>query len=150
LEQDVEQIGNGTGGVKAGMNALFSGPWFQVGGVPLVIMFVGVFARRLGRRDGDNSPRGNDFAVGTTILLTLLGIVVRDLGAARPEDLPGLVASLALVVFAIVASLDHDRYRSWVRDRDGLPTPTKRMFWGVVFPDAVALVLFGIYQYQKI
>jgi hypothetical protein len=54
----------------------------QVALIPLGLMIVGVFARRLGRRDGDNSPRRNDWAVGTTMLLMLLGTVVADIPSA--------------------------------------------------------------------
>jgi hypothetical protein len=55
------------------MGNIVASAGFQVAAVPLVLMLVGVFAKRLGRRDGDESPRRNDWAVGTTVLLMLLG-----------------------------------------------------------------------------
>lgn len=61
-------------------------PWFQVIAPPIGFLLIGMFAKRLGRRDGNDSPHINDWAVSTTVLLMTLGKVAADLqerGTAR-------------------------------------------------------------------
>ena|SRR6266540_1389804 len=131
------------------MQGLFSSAWFQVVAVPPILMLVGVFARRLGRRDGDTSPRANDWAVATTVLLMLLGIIFGDLRDPKAQTTE-LLGWLIGVLFTGFASLDHDRYRSWERDANNAPTDRKRIWVGVVIPDMLCLVVFGVYQGQKV
>jgi hypothetical protein len=79
---------------------------FQVFGVPVIFMSIGIFAKRLGRRDGDSSPQRNDCAVATTVLLMTLGVVVADLRAptAVASD---LVVWLVGILFVTFISIDH-------------------------------------------
>jgi len=132
------------------MTKTLSAPWFQIAVVPLFLMMIGMFARRLARRDGDNSPARNDFAIGTTIILLLFGIAVGDVGRATPAELAGLLVLLVIIAVVLFASLEHDRYRSWERDNQGLPTNKKGIFLGVVAPNVIGLLLFSWYQYQKV
>jgi hypothetical protein len=114
-----------------------------------MLMMVGVFAKRLGRRDGDNSPRSNDWAVRTTILLMLLGTVLGDLRTAqgRTSELLGWLIGLLFTAFL---SLDHDRFRSWKRNDRGIPLKEKRLFVGVVLPDLLCVGVFCLYQAWKV
>ncbi len=109
------------------MENIVASAWFQVAVVPLVLTMVGVFAKRLGRRDGDDSPRSNDWAVGTTVLLMLLGTVLGDIRTAQAH-VSELLAWLLGLLFTAFLSLDHDRFRSWKRDQQGLPLKEKRIF----------------------
>ena len=131
------------------MGNILASAWFHVAVVPVILMLVGVLAKRLGRRDGDDSPGRNDFAVGTTVLLMVLGTVLGDLRTAQAQ-VAELLGWLIGILFTIFLSLDHDRFRSWERDSDGLPTKKKRLIVGVVFPDILCLAVFGFYQAQKV
>jgi hypothetical protein len=131
------------------MAKLVSSPWFQVVFVPLLLMMLGVFARRLGRRDGDDSPHRNDWAVGTTVLLMLLGTVVGDIRSGETK-VPLLLMWLVGVLFTAFLSIDHDRYRSWERDEQGLPMRVKRLWVGVVFQNILCVGIFGAYQAWKV
>lgn len=125
-------------------------PWFQVIGLPLALMIIGVMARRLGRRDGDDSPRRNDWAVGTTVLLMALGAVVADL-RSFPDQTSILLGWLAGILCATFVFLEHDRSRSWVRDPiNGLPTKDKRVWVGIIIPDVLCLAVFVFYQARKV
>jgi hypothetical protein len=42
--------------------------------------------------------------------------------------------------------MDHDRFRSWVKDDAGKPTKEKRLVVGVIAPDIVSMRVFGAYQ----
>jgi hypothetical protein len=130
------------------MGSFLVSAWVQVGGIPVMLLIVGVVARRLGRRDGDPSPRANDWAVGTTLLLMVLGTIVGDL--RTQTKILELLGWLIGVLFTIFLSIDHDRYRSWVRDANGIPTTDKRLFWGVIAPDVLCLVVFAAYQAWKV
>jgi hypothetical protein len=132
------------------MAKIFANPWFQVAAVPIILMIVGVLARRLGRRDGDDSSRRNDWAVGSTLLLMALGTILGDLRDAQSAigDLPWWLVGVLLAAFI---SLDHDRYRSWERDNTtGLPKKDKRIFVGIVIPDILCLITFASYQAHKV
>ncbi len=131
------------------MGKVVASAWFQVAVVPLMLMMVGVFAKRLGRRDGDNSPRSNDWAVGTTILLMLLGTVLGDLRTAQGRT-SELLAWLIGVLFTAFLSLDHDRFRSWKRNDKGLPQKEKRLFVGVVLPDLLVLGSFVFTRHGRL
>jgi hypothetical protein len=131
------------------MAYIVASAWFQVAVVPIVLMMVGVFAKRLGRRDGDDSPGRNDWAVGTTVLLMVLGTVLGDIRTAQSQ-MPELLAWLIGLLFTAFLSLDHDRFRSWERDDQGLPLNSKRLFVGVILPDVLCLAVFGLYQARKV
>lgn len=131
------------------MGNFLASAWVQVGGVPILLLLVGVMARRLGRRDGDSSPRINDWAVGTTLLLMVLGTIIGDL-RTTPTKTSALLGWLIGILFTTFLSLDHDRYRSWIRDTNGLPTTDKRLFLGVIVPDMLCLIIFGAYQASKV
>lgn len=125
--------------------------WLNVGGVPLALMLVGLLARRLGRRDGDVTPWWNDLALGTAILLMLLGIALADLrvAGARIIELSFWLTGVLMMIFI---SINNDRYSSWNRDRgvvNGAPTE-KHWFWGVILPDGISLAVFVLYQLRKV
>jgi len=131
------------------MAGVFANPWFQVVAVPVILMFVGVLARRLGRRDGDDSPGMNDLAVGSTLLLMALGTILGDLRETQASisELPWWLIGVLLATFL---SLDHDRFRSWERNTEGLPTKNKRIFIGIIVPDVLCFVVFASYQAHKV
>src|SRR5262245_54892769 len=133
------------------MNGVLVSSWFQVVVVPLLLMLVGVNAKRLARRDGDTSPALNDCAVGTTLLLMVLGIILGDMRNA-PGQVAVLIGWVAVVLCTIFMLLDHDRFRSWKRDpqNGNKPTDTKRLWAGVVVPDALSLTVFMSYQAHKV
>jgi hypothetical protein len=83
------------------MEKIVASAWFQVAIVPLILTTIGVFARRFGRRDGDDSPRSNDWAVGTTVLLMLFGTVLGDIRTAQAQ-----VSQLLAWLWIMIAS-DH-------------------------------------------
>lgn len=125
---------------------------FQVIGAPLAFLLIGVFARRLGRRDGDDSPRRNDWAVATTVLLMTLGSVSGDLLEAirRGDNAQNAAYWLIGLLCATFVSVERDRYTSWVLGADNKPSRLKRILGGIIFPDVVALLIFSAYQYMKL
>jgi hypothetical protein len=133
------------------MRDVLTSHWFQVGGIPLILMVLGVTAKRLGRRDGDDSPHLNDCAVGTSIFLMLLGADLTDFrSVSSPSDLVPLLSWLVGILLTTFLSIDHDRYRSWLREANGLPSKKKRFWVGVFFPNVLALAIFASYQAQKV
>ncbi|HLH48995.1 MAG TPA: hypothetical protein VKV96_06620 [Roseiarcus sp.] len=134
------------------MAAVVGSTWFQVGVIPLALMIVGVFANQLGRRDGDDSPRRNDWAVNTTLLLMVLGTILGDLGEKQQQvgELLNLLGWLIGVLVAAFASLSYDRYGSWERDQAGLPLKSKRWWGGIIGPDIAALIIFAAFQAHKV
>lgn len=96
---------------------MIQNPWFQAIAPPAFFLAIGVFANRLGRRDGDDSPRRNDWAVSTTVMLMTLGKVTADL-IGRSEPANTLLWMLG-ILFAVFVSIEHDRYRTWVKDDEG-------------------------------
>lgn len=134
------------------MAAIVGSTWFQVGVIPLALMIVGVFANQLGRRDGDDSPRRNDWAVNTTLLLMVLGTILGDLGEKQQQigELLNLLGWLIGVLVAAFASLSYDRYSSWERDQAGLPLKSKRWWRGIIGPDIAAVIIFAAFQAHKV
>jgi hypothetical protein len=132
------------------MGNIVASAWFHVAVVPLGLLLVGVFAKRLGRRDGDDSPRRNDWAVGTTVLLMLLGTVLGDIRTSQGGQISESVTWLIGVLFTAFLSIDHDRFRSWKRDHPGNPLRDKRMFIGVItaVPTLLAISLAS-YSYHS-
>jgi hypothetical protein len=133
------------------MQNLLATPAFHIIGVPLIFVLIGVFANRLGRRDGDDAPKLNDWSVGTTTLLTALGAIAADLPTAKSG---GSISSFSGwftgVLFMLFISIDNDRFRSWKRDGKGLPTHKKHLLWGVVLPVIFSCTIFVAYQYSKL
>lgn len=123
-----------------------SSPGFRIVGVPILLMMVGLFAQRLGRRDNDPSPRRNDWAVATTVLLMALGVVLDDLWGSVGSKVTTTLAWLIGLLVAIFFSIDHDRYGSWLRTPDGKPTDRKSVFLGIFLPNLLSLIIFWIYQ----
>lgn len=131
------------------MSAVIASPFVQIVAIPVVLLLVGVLARRLGRRDGDKTTRKNDWAVGTTLLLMALGTILGDLqnSSAPVPDLPWWLIGVLAAAFV---SLEHDRFRSWERDANGLPTEAKRLYIGIIFPDIFCFAVFASYQAHKV
>ena len=133
------------------MAEIFKSAWFQVAGLPLIFLLIGVYARRLGRRDGDDTPRRNDWAVATSILLMTFGTVASDLRNAKTgEEVAALLGWLIGLLIMLFISMDYDRHLAWERDESGLPKQGKRLFVGILIPDSVSLLIFAIYQYRKV
>jgi hypothetical protein len=126
------------------MLSKISSIYFQILFIPLFLLLIGVIAKRLGRRDGDDSCQLNDFAVGTSVLLMTFSIMLADF--RNINDLNELVIILSLVFI----SIDHDRNRTWERNSEGLPINKKRIWVGIIFPNIVCASIFGIYQAYKV
>jgi len=133
-------------------------------GVPLVFTVIGAFASRLGRRDGDNSPRRNHWAVGTSVILMSTATIIASMGAslavggkagagsshtvAAPSSLPPAMDFVWLLGFLVLMwlSVDMDRFSSWVRDDEGKPTGKKSVLRGIVLQNAIAVGAFALYS----
>src|SRR5438132_6351514 len=79
----------------------------QTAVVPLGFLIVGVYARRLGRRDGDETPRRNDWAAATSVILMSLGKVSGDLleASSRGTDTLNIVYwLLGLLIAAFIST----------------------------------------------
>ena len=127
----------------------FANAAVQLLGYPLMLTLVGMYTRRLGRREGDPTPRRNDWAIGTTLLFMTFGIVVSDIRLAGVgTDVSPAIGWLLVLVLALLMSVDVDREHSWQRD-GGKRTGTKRLLVGIVLPDTFALVIYTVYQVQK-
>lgn len=129
---------------------LFFSPFFQAIAIPLAFVLIGVYANKLGRRDGDRAPKINDFAVGTTVFLTMLGAISSDLYTIQKGNIELLAGWLPTNICLLFISLDNDRNDSWKKDRQGLPTEHKHIIRGVILPTLLSLVVFGYYQYTKV
>ena len=127
----------------------FANAAVQLLGYPVMLTLVGMYTRRLGRREGDPTPRRNDWAIGTTLLFMTFGIVVSDirLAGAGTDPSPPL-GWLLVLVLALLMSVDVDREHSWQRN-GGEMTGTKGLLVGIVLPDTFALVVYTVYQVQK-
>lgn len=51
---------------------------FQVA-IPIILLIIGILAKSLSRRDGDESSKWNDWAVGTTTLLMMFSVLLNDI-----------------------------------------------------------------------
>lgn len=128
----------------------FENAWVQLLGYPVMLTLIGMYTRRLGRREGDPTPRRNDWAIGTSLLFMTFGVVVSDIrAAAAGTHVAPTLGWLLVVVLAMFASVDLDREHSWQCDSGGTTTGTKKMLIGIVIPDTVALLLYTGYQFQK-
>ena len=125
---------------------------FQILVLPVILLLIGVFAKRLGKRDGDDSPGLNDWAVSTTVLLMTFSKVSADIPLVSQDlrELTETIFWLFGILFVIFLSIDHDRFRSWVKDATGHPTKDKRLFIGVLWPDVLSILVFSAYQTEKL
>lgn len=135
------------------MNIMINyGQWMQAVLVPLIFVFLGLFAKQLGRRDGDNTPPINDWAVGTSIVLMTISHISADLLAFEETDkkISTSVLVFILLLFFFLYSIYHDRNRSWKKDKQtGIKTGEKSLFVGVLLPNLISVILFIIYQLLK-
>lgn len=124
---------------------------------PLGFLVIGVLAKFLGRRDGDDSPHRNrnDCAVGTTVLLMTLAKVVADIQIAASQSVTAsqsvkypptvdLLLWLIAILLAAFAFVNFDRYVSWEVGPDN--KWRKRLFYGVILPDVAGVIIFVSYQ----
>lgn len=132
------------------MNDPFANAWVQLLGYPVMLTLVGMYTRRLGRREGDRTPRRNDWALGTTLLIMTFGVVVSDIRAAEPGvDVTPALGWLLMTMLGLFVSVDLDREYSWQRERGGSRTEAKDLLVGIIGPNTIALLLYAAYQYQK-
>lgn len=128
----------------------FTNAAVQLLGYPLMLTLVGMYTRRLGRREGDPAPRRNDWAIGTTLLFMTFGVVVSDIRTAPVgADVSPGVGWLLIVLLGLLISVDIDRARSWVRDSANMMTDTKRLGMGIIGPNILALGIYCSYQIVK-
>jgi MFS family permease len=131
--------------------SILSNPWFHVIGIPIIFVFIGVFANRLGRRSNDESPMKNDWAIATTVLLMALGAIAADLRQTTTGAVAlNSVGWAFLILFFVFVSIDHDRYRSWESDNNGEQSNSKRTLTGIILPDLLSLTIFVVYQLSKV
>lgn len=116
--------------------------------IPVIFVLVGVFASRLGRRDGDNAPMRNHWAVSTTVLLMTCGTILSDCFDQPKSELHVGLISLIIVFGLIWWSVDRDRFASWVRDNDGRPTHEKALWNGILLPNFVAILPLVVYSFR--
>ena len=132
------------------MNDPFANAWVQLLGYPLMLTLVGMYTRRLGRREGDRTPRRNDWALGTTLLFMTFGVVVSDIRTTAPGvDVTPALGWLLMTMLGLFGSVDLDREHSWKRDDRGDKTETKKIGLGILIPDIAALGIYCFYQFNK-
>jgi len=123
--------------------------WFQVLVLPFLFSIIGVFARRLGRHEHDKTPSRNDWAVATTVILMALGVMATDVRSLTdPNQLVSVFLWLLGALCLLFLSVDHDRFRSWERDKEGKPNGHKRIFIGIVVPDLISIAAFVSYRFD--
>ena len=131
------------------MQTYLATDWGKLLVVPLAFLLINVFVRRLGRRDGDKSPRRNDWAVATSVLMMVIATIVRDIQNTQIDPSGGLTWIVVLLA-SVFVSTDHDRHRSWIHNpTTGTVTEHKRLWVGIVLPDIVSIVVFVGYLYLK-
>ena len=128
--------------------------WMPVIGLPICFVLIGVFARKLGKRDGDDSPRINDWAVNTAVLMMTFAKVAGDcvdyhLSVNKKPGGENVFWWLFGVLLSIFVSIEHDRFRSWKKDKNGVILKEKRLIIGVIVPDLLAVSIFAAYQLNK-
>jgi hypothetical protein len=138
--------------------SLSANEWLQILLLPLSFAAVGVLAKKLGRRDGDDSPHINDWAIGTSVVLMTFGKIMADLIDSRGNPVPPTLVGISSeihwellgIILVIFIFLNHDRFTSWVKNAEGKPDKWKRRFVGVIFPDLVSILIFACYQARKV
>ncbi len=133
---------------------LTSTQWLQVIILPILFVVIGMLAKRLGRKDGDDSPRINDWAVSTSIILMTFGKIAADLVEFEGKTNPNVqthnpVWWLFGVLLTIFISIEHDRFRSWKKDENGLITKEKSLFVGIILPNFASIMVFISYHLYK-
>lgn len=129
------------------LSEFFSNPAFRVLGIPTIFVVVGVYANRLALRDGDDRSWTESWVICTSTLLMTIGTIVADMqqpGASTNELIAWLVAALCF----IFASVEHERFRSWRINDDGIPV--RRPVVGVLIPALASLAFFVAYQSTKV
>jgi hypothetical protein len=126
---------------------IIQNPYFQIIGLPICFLLIGVIARGLGRGGTDDTPNINDCAVCTTMLLMIFSIVVADLRTTKASIEDSLSWMLAIIV-VILISIYHDRYFSWKTNSKG--KLQKKLFIGVILPDLASIAVFVSYQIGKV
>lgn len=115
---------------------------------PLAFVVVGVYANRLGRKDGDDTPKSNYFAVGTSVFIMSLATILADIHVNESGALEGNFGWVAIYLLCIFVSIDIDRYSSWVRCEQGLPTEKKHLWRGILLPNLVGVCAFCAYRFM--
>ncbi|MEW8436622.1 MAG: hypothetical protein AB2689_00550 [Candidatus Thiodiazotropha taylori] len=117
-------------------------------GIPLSFVVVGAFAARLGRKDGDGTPAINHFAVGTTVLSMSLATILSDITINSAGNLEGNFIWATFYLLFIFVSIDIDRFSSWQRDEQGIPTNRKHVVRGIVIPNSFGVIAFCVYRFM--
>jgi len=115
---------------------------------PLIFVTVGIYANRLGRKDGDDTPKINYFAVGTSVFIMSLATILADIHVNEEGGVEGSFGWIVIYLLCIFVSIDLDRYSSWGRCDQGLPTNKKHLWRGVVFPNALGVFAFCLYRFM--
>lgn len=115
---------------------------------PLVFIGVGIYANRLGRKDGDDTPGINFFAVGSSVLIMSLATILADIHINVAGNLEGNFGWIIFYMLFIFVSVDVDRYSSWERCEQGNPTNKKHWMRGVVVPNTLGVIAFCLYRYM--
>ncbi len=133
--------------------------------IPLLFVGIGVCARLLGRYDGNPSPKRENFAVATPMLLMTFSTIVADLvQLANNASAPGsglipTVTWLVAVFFLLFAYLTFERYLCFTVEDTSTNTGTnanmaprtvRRPIVGILVPDLVSLGVFIAYQATKV
>ncbi len=132
------------------MENILAQSWFHIFCVPILFVLIGAVATSLGRRDGDSSPRKNDWAVGTITLLMTLGTIASDLYTYRKdtEKVSDSLGWLIVILLPVLLSIKNDRFTSWEKDSSGSPTNSKHIIWGIILPNLIAVFFFALYRYS--
>lgn len=118
--------------------------------IPIAFIVIGILAARLGRRDGDTSPLGNTYAVGTSVAIMCLSTAIVECFKAPSGSRETFLYWILIFSLFTWWSTDRDRYSSWERDQNGEPTDKKDTTQGIVVPNIVAIVLFVTYQITSV
>lgn len=129
--------------------------WMQVVGLPIVFAIIGVFAKKLGKRDGDDSPHVNDWAVSTSVLMMTFGKVAADCAEfqsaiERKAGGENVFWWLIGILLSIFISIEHDRFRSWKKDKNNVVLKEKKLLVGVIIPNLLSVLVFVSYQLNKL
>ena len=115
---------------------------------PLIFVVIGILANRLGRKDGDNTPALNYFAVGTSVLIMSLASILSDIQVDSAGVISGSFGWITFYILFVFVSIDIDRYTSWERCSSGLPTNKKHIFRGVILPNTIGVGAFCLYRFM--
>lgn len=114
--------------------------------IPIIFIFIGVLAARLGRKDGDTSHLGNTYAVGTSVSIMCLSTAIVECFGAGTGDRERFLYWIIIFFVLTWWSTDRDRYASWERDVNGMPGDKKSLLSGIIIPNLVAIILFSVYK----